>query len=124
LHILPESDSEDDLSDHTPPSGPTKRNGTFRRPIKITLEKPQRALHKFMKPSKVNWRNNSRAKHLLESHSSFFEKNTEREVLDDIRLGFSNYYSRQGIVPRESSMKQKERDSLAKKKVNSEEQSF
>jgi hypothetical protein len=89
LHILPESDSEDDLSGYTPPPGPPKRKGTFRQPIEITPERPRRTLHEFMKPSKVNWRNNSRAKHLLESHSSFSHKSSEHEGLDSIRPEFS-----------------------------------
>jgi hypothetical protein len=86
------------LSGYTPPPGPTKRKGTFRQPIEITPERPLRALHEFMKPSKVNWRNNSRAKHLLESHSSFSEKSSEQEGLDGIRSRFSTYYLRQGHV--------------------------
>jgi hypothetical protein len=99
------------LSGYTPPSGPAKIKVTFRQPIEIMPERPQRALHEFMKPSKVNWRNSSRAKHLLESHSSFSQKSSEQERLDGIRPGFSTYYLRQGHVPGESSLKLKERDS-------------
>jgi hypothetical protein len=80
----------------------------FRQPIKISPKQPRMALHEFMKPLKVNWKNSSRAKHLLESYSSFFEKGSEREGLGDICSGFSTYYSRLEHVPGESSVKQKE----------------
>jgi hypothetical protein len=111
LHILLESDSEDDLSGYTLPPGSAKIKGTFRQPIEITPERPRKALHEFMKPSKVNWRNSSRAKHLLESHSSFSQKISEQEGLDGIRPKFSTYYSRQGHVRGESSLRLKEQDS-------------
>ncbi|CAM6128068.1 unnamed protein product [Calypogeia fissa] len=124
LRILPETDSEENLSGYTPPPGPAKRKGTFKQPIEMTPEKPRRALHEFMKPSKVNWKNSSRAKRLLESHSSFSENSSEREGLGDICPGFSTYYSRPGHVPGESSAKRKEREFLAWEKANSEEQSF
>jgi RNA recognition motif-containing protein len=109
------------LSGYTPPPGPAKIKGTFRQPIEITPERPRRALHEFMKPSKVNWRNSSRAKHLLESHSSFSQKSSEQEGLDGICPRSSTYYSKQEHVRGESSLKLKERDSWAKEKANSEE---
>jgi hypothetical protein len=86
--ILVASDSDHDLSGYTPPLGPAKKKGTFGWPIEITPEKPQRALHEFMKLSKVNWRNSSRAKHLLESHSSFSQKSSEQEALNDFIRDF------------------------------------
>jgi hypothetical protein len=64
-----------------------------------------------MKPSKMNWRNSSRAKHLLESHSLFSQKSSEQEELDGIRFRFLTYHLRQGHVLEESSLKLKERDS-------------
>ena len=90
LCILLEGDFEDDLSDYTPQPGPAKKKSIFRQPINITCERPWMALHEFMKPSKVNWRNGSRAKHLLESHSLFFEKISEQESLDAIYPRFFN----------------------------------
>jgi hypothetical protein len=54
----------------------------------------------------------------------FFEKSSEQKSLDAIYPRFSTYYLGQEYFLGESSVKKKERNVLAKKKANSEKQSF
>jgi hypothetical protein len=124
VEIDSKEDFEDDSSGYTPPPAPAKRKGTFQQPIELTSEKSWRPFHEFMKPSKVNCKNSSRAKHLLQSHSSFFDKSPEQADVGEPRQGFPTSYSRLGYRQGESSAKRQEREFLAWEKANSGQHRF
>jgi hypothetical protein len=108
--IIPDSDYEDNLSEYTSPPAQENKKSLFIRPIQTTTNNLGKSHHDIIKPSKVDWSNSSRAKQLLECHSSFSENSSERERLDVSRSGFAQYYSKLKSVKRKSFGKRKDKE--------------